>query len=277
MTNVPPMDDLLRRYVDGRLDVATSVRVELAMGQSLDLRDQVGALIPDDRLAANFAALTAELDAPRPRAVERLLARVGMRTAVARLLVATPSLRRSWFIAVGVALLFALAAVDPDRPEGGLLFLLAVAPLIPVLGVALAYGPGVDPAYEVTVATPISGLRLVLLRSVSVLAVSIPLAGLATLLVPDPDPIAAAWLLPAFSLSAVCLALMTWVRPRHAAGWVSGIWLLAIIVLSNRTDDRLLAFRPAGQAVIVALGLAAAVVVYLRRERFETASAGVAA
>ena len=71
--------------------------------------------------------------------VERTLVHLGVRDHVARLLVATPSLHLSWFAAAAAALGFAvLAAVQ--RPDG-LLFFLVLAPLLPVAGVAFAFGP----------------------------------------------------------------------------------------------------------------------------------------
>jgi hypothetical protein len=43
------------------------------------------------------------------------------------------------------------------------------APLVPLVGVAVAYGPEADPAHELTATAPYSGLRLVLLRTAAVL------------------------------------------------------------------------------------------------------------
>ena len=53
---------------------------------------------------------------------------------------------------------------------------LALAPLAPVAGVAITFGPGADPSFELTVASPISTVRLLLLRAAAVLATTLVLA-----------------------------------------------------------------------------------------------------
>src|SRR5206468_10612326 len=74
------------------------------------------------------------VDAPRPGPVERVLLRLGLPDHVARLLAATPPLRLSWLGAVAVALVFALLAAHGGH--AGLVVFLAMAPLVPVAGVA---------------------------------------------------------------------------------------------------------------------------------------------
>src|SRR5689334_6258340 len=166
--------------------------------------------VTPQRLDANWRAIVAELDAPARSRLERVLLVLRMPESTARTLVATPALRRAWFVATGVALLFGLGAADSTKPGASLLMLLALAPMVPVVGVALAYGPGSDPAYEATIATPTSGLRLVLVRSTAVVGCSIAAAGLATVLLRDKTWMSIAWLVPALALPAVCLALSTY-------------------------------------------------------------------
>jgi len=71
--------------------------------------------------------------------VERTIVRAGVKEHVARLLAATPSLRLSWFCAGTVAIMFTSWVAQTG--QRGLLFFLIVAPLLPVAGVAAAYGP----------------------------------------------------------------------------------------------------------------------------------------
>jgi hypothetical protein len=273
----PLVPEVLERYVDGSLDPATSVSVELFLQRSEEGRMQVNALADQSRIADNWTGVLAELEAPAPGWAERGLTAVGVRDHVARMLVATPSLRRSWFIAIGVALFFGLAAMDADAAgaRDSMLVFLTLAPIVPVVGVSLAYGPGVDPAYEVTVASPISGFRLVLLRTLAVLGVSVAAAGLISLLAPEVSWLAAAWLVPAFSLSAICLALMTFIAPRASAGWVCGTWMVLVVMIGNRSSDLLEAFTVGPQVAVAGLGVAAAVVVWMRRERFDVAFVGL--
>jgi len=227
------------------------------------------ATVTPQRLDANWRAITAELDAPARRKLERVLLILRMPEPIARTLVATPALRRAWFVATGVALLFGLGAADTSKPGASLLMLLALAPMVPVVGVTLAYGPGSDPAHEVTVATPMSGLRLVLLRSAAVVACSIGAAGIATLLLRDKTWMSIAWLIPSLALPAVCLALSTYVAPRRAAVIVGLLWLLPLNVINRNVADELVVFRQWGQLALVVLAIAAAVTISVRREAFD--------
>lgn len=271
-----PMPDpaLLERYVKGDLDPATSVSVEMLLEQSSEARGRVNALIDPDRSAGNWEAIAAEIEAPQPGIVEAVLVRVGLGDDVVRVLLATPSLRRSWFIAMAIAILFGLGATDASRPEESLLLFLTLAPIIPVVGVALAYGPGVDPSYEITLVTPASGFRLLVTRAAAVLSVSLLATGLASLLVADVSPLAAAWIIPALTLTLVCLALMTWLPPRSAGAWVIGPWLVVVILLAQG-GDRLSAFEPVSQIALACIGVAAAIVLVARRGRLETAGGGL--
>ena len=227
------------------------------------------ATVTPQRLDANWRAITAELDAPARSKLERVLLVLRMPEPIARTLVATPALRRAWFVATGVAMLFGLGAADTSKPGASLLMLLALAPMVPVVGVTLAYGPGSDPAHEVTVATPMSGLRLVLLRSSAVVACSIGAAGIATLLLRDKTWMSIAWLIPSLALPAVCLALSTYVAPRRAAVLVGLLWLLPLNVINRNVADELVVFRQWGQLALVALAAAAAMTISVRREAFD--------
>jgi hypothetical protein len=227
------------------------------------------ATVTPQRLDANWRAIIAELDAPARSKLERVLLVLRMPEPIARTLVATPALRRAWFVATGVALLFGLGAADTAKPGASLLMLLALAPMVPVVGVTLAYGPGSDPAHEVTVATPMSGLRLVLLRSAAVVACSIGAAGIATLLLRDKTWMSIAWLIPSLALPAVCLALSTYVAPRRAAVIVGLLWLLPLNVINRNVTDELVVFRQWGQLAFAVVAVAAAVTISVRREAFD--------
>ena len=227
------------------------------------------ATVTPQRLDANWRAIVAELDAPARSKIERVLLMLRMPESIARTLVATPALRRAWFVATGVALLFGLGAADTSKPGASLLMLLALAPMVPVVGVTLAYGPGSDPAHEVTVATPMSGLRLVLLRSTAVVACSIGAAGIATLLLRDKTWMSVAWLVPSLALPAVCLALSTYVAPRRAAVLVGVLWLVPLSVINRNVTDELVVFRQWGQLALSVLAIGAAAIVSVRREAFD--------
>lgn len=271
MSTAMPLDpDLARRYAAGQVSAAEAIGVERAMDRSPQWRALVGTHIDTTRLELVFTGITAELDAPKRSRIERLLARLGVPEHVARLMSATPVLRRSWYLASVLVLFFGMAAADPGRAEASLTLFLAVAPLVPVLGVALAYGPGVDPAHDMTVATPMSGFRLVLLRSVSVLASSALSGGVASLMLAAEQGLrVVAWILPSLALTAATLALATAVPTRLAAGITGGAWLLVVAVATRATSEYPLFDGPA-QPVYAVLAVASAGVLLLRRQAFET-------
>lgn len=221
------------------------------------------------RIEANWQAITVELDAPRPGRVERLLARVGVPPWTARLLVATPALRRAWFVAMAVVIVVGLGAADGADPRDGLFTWLALAPLLPVLGVAMAYGPESDPAHEITLATPLRGLRLVLVRAATVIGLSTVALGFVTLLTPEPSVMAAGWLVPSLACTSVTLAAMTLVASRHAAAATAVGWLLVVLMARRSADDPLAAFTAVGQATAAVVCLVGLVVVWMRRDRFD--------
>ena len=227
------------------------------------------AVVDPHRIAANWAAISAELDAPRPSLSERALRWFGVPARTTRLMAATPALRRSWFVALAVTVVIALGAADASRPRESLFALLFLAPLLPVLGVTFAYGPGADPAYEITIATPKSGIRLVLVRTAVVLGVALAVLGSTSLLTPGPSALAFAWLLPSVATTACTLAAMTTVAPRRAAIGVTAGWMAAVVVAGVIASDRLGAFSGGAQAAWALLAVGALVIAHRRRERFD--------
>ncbi|MFD7813762.1 zf-HC2 domain-containing protein [Streptomyces sp. NPDC059785] len=147
---------------------------------------------------------------------------------------AGPALRGAWTGAVLLVALGALALAYGGGLTGARPLLLAVAPVVPVAGVALSYGRHADPLHEIVAASPAGGLRLVLIRTAAVLAVSVPLLTAAGLLLPAADPrlprppAAAAWLLPGLALTLATLALAGFVGCRTAAAVTGGGWLAAL-------------------------------------------------
>ncbi|MCX5524111.1 zf-HC2 domain-containing protein [Streptomyces bobili] len=143
---------------------------------------------------------------------------------------AGPAVRGAWSLAVLVVALGAVTLGYGAGVAGARPLLLALAPVVPVLGVALSYGPHADPVHEIAAASPSGGLRLLLTRTVAVLLVSLPLLTLAGLLLPGSGaPGAAAWLLPGLALTLASLALAGYVGSRAGAAVTCGGWLCAVL------------------------------------------------
>lgn len=229
-------------------------------------------IVDPARIDANWRAIIAELDAPRRSIAERALRRFGLPTRLATLVAATPALRRAWYLAIALAVLVGLGAADPAEPRQSLFTLLVLAPLLPVLGVALAYGPSADPVHELQLATPLRGLRLIAIRSITVLAVSAMVIVLASLLSPVARPMAAAWLLPAIAVTSASLALMTIMAPRRAASIAAVGWVVVASVARGASTDVLAAFAPAGQVVALAATIVCLGIIAVRHRSFELMS-----
>ncbi|MFC4118045.1 zf-HC2 domain-containing protein [Nonomuraea zeae] len=243
-------DDLRERYLQGTLEPAPAMSVDAHLGGCADCR----AALPYDTgwLEASWARLETELIRPRPSLAERFLRHGGVPDHLARLLSATPTMSLAWLAAVVAVLAFAVLAA---RQQAELLpAFLIVAPVLPPAGIALAYGPRVDPAHELMAATPMSGPRLLLTRATAVLAVAVVLAAIASPLLPAPPGLSAAWLLPALAAAAGCLALSNRLPVPTAALAVGGVWL-AIVGTGRFTGTWLTAFGPAPQIGYAAAAL----------------------
>ena len=222
------------------------------------------------RLQRNLDAVLGEISAPPRSRLERALLALRVPEPTARLVAATPVLRTAWLVAVGVALLFASVAAKETWQAGDqLAIFLALAPIVPVAGVAMAYGPQSDRTYEVAVAAPMSGMRLLLLRTATVLAAAGALSLLAVLAAPTAGWLRLAWLLPGAATTSVTLAAATRTSLRRAAGVVSVVWLCVVIVGAQAADDATAPFRLAGQAAALAVTLLAVGLLAAGRRRLE--------
>ena len=131
-----PEDDL-RAYARGGLEAPALWSADTHLTACAYCRAVLAGLGDTVALDDGWERLDAELDAPRPGLLESLLLRLGVRDHTARLLAATPALRRSWLGAVSAVLLLTVAVTAGRRPT----LFLALAPLLPLAGVALSYGP----------------------------------------------------------------------------------------------------------------------------------------
>ncbi|HEV8652039.1 MAG TPA: zf-HC2 domain-containing protein [Actinomycetes bacterium] len=262
--------ELLAAYAAGRLDVAGTWSVEAHVTSCAGCRELAGALAEPERLRRGRAAVIAAVDVPHAGVAERLLVRLGVPDYTARLLAATPALRGSWLLAVATTLAFAVLAARLGSGRDASLAFLTVAPLLPLAGIAVAYGPGIDPTYEIGLAAPMRSFKLLLLRAAAVVGAAAVLAAAASLALPGLGPGAAGWLLPALALTACSLALATLVEPLRATGISAAAWVAAVLVTVQPPGPSSVLFAVPGQAAFAILGLLAAVVVLLRRGRFES-------
>lgn len=191
-------------YVAERLDEAGTWSLEAHVERCGRCARLVSSAVDDPMLGRSRGRMLLEVRAPS-RGFLRLTA--------------APTLSRGWLLAVTgvVAGVLVLDLLDATR----LPLLLLVAPLLPLLGLALGCAPSVDGASELWASTPTSALRLLLLRAAAVLVVSV-LPLLAASLVTGVGPLR--WLAPSAGLVSLSLAASIVVRVEVATGCAGALW-----------------------------------------------------
>jgi hypothetical protein len=194
-------------------------------------RDEAPA---DVDLGRVWISVAAQVWRRQPGALERTAARLLRSPGLARALLTTPSLLVPWLIASIVVLAAGAAAtLDSGQPLVALL-----APAMAAAAIAFAYGPGVDPAWELACSMAVSDRMVLLARALAVFAVNAAL-GLAASAVSAVTASGAAaavtfgWLIPMTAVCAFALAVATVTRSA-SAGAAAGVAAWLITVLSGR-------------------------------------------
>lgn len=191
---------------------------------------------PEIDLDRVWAGVRAEVWNRPIRWSERWAARILGSAGLARALVATPSLVLSWIVA-SVAVL-AVGIVATERT--GTPWVALLAPALAGIGIAYAYGPGVDPAYELSQTMAVPDRLVLLTRGLAVYGLKADLALLASLVVGTAFGLVIGWLLPMAAVSTVALAVTTICRSANT-GVAAALAAWAVIVLGQAYDRRELA------------------------------------
>jgi hypothetical protein len=187
---------------------------------------------PDDvDLGRVWVSVAAQVWRRQPGWLERTAGRLLRSPGLARALLTTPSLLLPWLLtSVAVLAAGAAATTDSGQPLVALL-----APAVAAAAIAFAYGPGMDPAWELSCSMAISDRMVLLARALAVFAVNAVL-GLAASAVSASGAAAAVtfgWLIPMTAVCAFALAVATVARSA-SAGAAAGVAAWLIIVLSGR-------------------------------------------
>ncbi|MCW6007942.1 hypothetical protein K1W54_25865 [Micromonospora sp. CPCC 205371] len=259
-------DGELRRYADRALAPPLLWSTEAHLAACARCRHRLTVAVGPEPVDGGWDRLAAEMDAPAPRPIERLLTRAGVPEHTARLLAATPVLRLSWLAAVVITLALTAFLAHLAHPA----VFLAAAPLLPVAGVALSFGPRVDPTYEISVVAPMHTFRLLLLRCAAVLSATTGLSAAASLALPEFGLAAVGWFLPALVLTTLSLALTPRFGPVLAAVAVGAGWVALVASTWGAGEAGPAVFVPAGQLALALTGGLAALTVARLRRAFET-------
>ena len=250
----------LGAWVEGTSGPITSASIEQHLVQCAQCRAAVAGLVRIEDVPGSWDDVLAEVSGGAGL-VERVLVRLGLRAGDAVVVGAAPVLRIAWSAGLAAVLGFILVASLVGDDHGQALFL-ALAPLMPVAGVAAAYGPSADPSYELGLAAPYRMIRLVLLRSAAVLLAAVPITVAAGLLLPLDGATGVAWVLPALAFTVLVLGAGSWVDPWAAAVAVGAGWVTAVAV-SARLGDVLAVLAPSAVVGYVVLIVAGALVIAL--------------
>ena len=254
--------DLLAAYVAGALDPINGASVEQHLDRCAECRLAIRPLVDAPALDRVWAEVRDVVDSPALPLTGRVARRLGVSEPNAMLLAATASLRTAWLASAFVALGFAAAAVLWSGGNALAPFLL-IAPLVPVLGVASAYGPHEDPLESLVVTAPYGRTRLILLRTLGVLVSVLPFAIPLGFVLPGPVWLGVAWLGPALALVPVLMALSSFVGPRAGAAVVAIGWS-GVVLLSVRQLPATWPVESSQQLVYLALAGVSLVVLFVR-------------
>lgn len=262
-----PDPDGLQRYVAGRSSLAAAASIEAHLIGCGSCREAVRRQAPQALVADGKARLGLALQARRRPLLVRAGERLGLPDATATLLAESRAMNDAWLLSLALVLGFAALSETFSGWLGDAIFLL-VAPLVPVVGVALVY-QNTDPTLErIARAAPYSSLRLVLLRTAAVLVTSLPLCLVAAFVVSGGGPGLVAWLLPAVAFTALVLALATRVAVEIAAAAVALGWAFVIGTLALHQNPTAAVTASLQPLYLVVAVLAAATIAAQTRRGF---------
>jgi len=219
---------------------------------------------PDVDLDRVWTGVAAQVWRRRPGPVERTAGRLLRSPGLARALLTTPSLLLPWLIA-SVAVLAAgtLATRGTGEPLVALL-----APVLAAAGIAYAYGPGIDPAWELSRSMAVSDRMVLLVRAFAVFAVNALLGLAASFASGTAAALTFGWLVPMTAVCALALAAATAVRSPNA-GVAAGVAGWTITLLSGQAATGqftvVLSRSALVPAYLAAAAVCAAIVAYATR------------
>jgi hypothetical protein len=188
-----------------------------------------------------------------PGPAERLASRALRSPGLARALVTTPSLVAGWIIASAAVLAAgAFVTLETSVPFAALL-----APAVAAAGIAYAYGPGVDPAWELSQSMAVSDRMVLLVRVLAVFTLNAALGVAASAASGTAAAVTFGWLIPMTAVSTLSLAVAVVARSANA-GVAAGLTAWAVTVLSVRTASGQVTVAVASSALILPYLLIAA-------------------
>jgi hypothetical protein len=199
----------------------------------------------DVDLGRVWTQIAAEVWRRRPGRLERLAGWLLRSPGLARVLVTTPSLLAGWLLAsVMVLLAGAVADISTGTP-----WIAILAPAIAAAGIAFAYGPGIDPAFELSQSMAVSDRMVLLVRALAVFGLNAVLGLTASAVSGAAAAVTFGWLVPMTAVCGLALAAATLARSA-IAGVLAGLAGWAITLLGARAAAGSLTAAIASPALI---------------------------
>jgi hypothetical protein len=203
--------------------------------------------VPDDvDLSRVWVNVAAHVWHSEPGRFERLARRVLRSPGLARALATTPSLLLGWVIATAVVLAAGAAATAAT----GLPCVALLAPAVAAAGIAYAYGPGIDPAWELSCSMAVSDRMVLLVRALTVFGFNAAIGIIASAVSVRAVGITFGWLVPMTAVSCLALASATATRSANA-GVAIGLTGWCITVLAGRVGADRVAAAVTNSALIL--------------------------
>jgi hypothetical protein len=181
---------------------------------------------PDVDLDRVWLGVAAQIWRRSPGPAERAAARLLRSPGLARALVITPSLLLGWVLATVIVLISGVGVtLGTGAPWVSLL-----TPALAAAGIAYAYGPGIDPAWELSQSMAVSDRMVLLVRALAVFGLNAVLGVAASAASGSAAAVTFGWLVPMTAVCALALATATVTRSPNvgvAAGWAA--WVIAIL------------------------------------------------
>ena len=259
--------DDLAAYAEGRANAVTVSSIEAHLLTCAECRATLTTRARPERVEDDpvWAAIADRVDRGN-----RLFA-WSSRTLVVS--ISSPPLAMMTALLAGLLVAFVCVARLSDARHATTM-LVSFGPLVPLVGARIAFGRGVDPAGTMAAAAPVAAGRVAATRALVVTVI----ACLAGILVSPLTTLDAresfVWLLPALALSAISVAIATYVESTLPAIVFGIAWLVAIgswleqvpRALRGLSVDGLVTDQPGVQAALLAVTAGAIAICFARRD-----------
>jgi hypothetical protein len=201
-------------------------------GLAAPLRGRRYAVPSDVDLGRVWLGVASQVWRRQPGWLERAAGRLLRSPGLARALVTTPSLLVGWITATAVVLVAGiLATLGTGTP-----YVALVAPAVAAAGIAYAYGPGIDPAWELSCSMAVSDRMVLLTRALAVFGLNAGLGLAASAASGAAAAVTFGWLVPMTAVCGLALAAATLARSANV-GVAAGLAGWAITVLSAQAAN----------------------------------------